>query len=58
MVVTYLGELGQPEHATQFSNWQFDIPTEGLAQSFGIPGDLTGWTKVDFVSPTSAPAKQ
>ncbi len=53
MVVTYLGELGQPEHATQFSNWKFDVPAEGLTASFGVSSDISDWQKVEFKSPLS-----
>lgn len=51
MVVKYLRDIGQPEHATQFSNWKFDFPAEGLAASFGVPADLSNWKKVDFTMP-------
>ncbi len=54
LVVTYTGQLGDPEHATQFNNWKFGLGDENLPTLLGVPGDVSDWKKVDFVPPNES----
>ena len=50
-VVTYVNRLGRPEFANQFRNWTFSTDVKAAATRYGIPGNLEGWKKVEWVNP-------
>ncbi|MGI9263427.1 MAG: DUF2092 domain-containing protein, partial [Gammaproteobacteria bacterium] len=50
-VVTYVNRLGSPEHVNEFRNWKFSTDVDAAAKAYGIPKNLEGWKKVDFVNP-------